>query len=65
MEPPKLEPKSFSIFWADGDQPVLSYSNVTGSARDGNILSLIRGRTQVLVNLDKARYVLISDDGSD
>ena len=65
MEPPKLEPKDFSIFWADLDQRVTSYSNVTGSARDGNILSLIQGRKQILVNLDEVRYVLISDDGSD
>ena len=64
MEPPKLEPKTFTIYWSDGDLPVSGYRGITGSARDGNILSLILGTGQILVNLDEVRYVLISDDGS-
>ena len=65
LSPPTLEPKTFTIYWSDSDLPVTSYSNVTGSARDGNILSLIRARRQVLINLDEVCYVLISDDGRD
>ena len=64
MEPPKLEPKTFAVYWSDGDSPISIYSGITGSARDGNVLSLIRGTGQILVNLDEVRMVKISDDGS-
>ena len=31
MEPPKLEPKTFTIYWSDGDFPDRTYSGITGS----------------------------------
>lgn len=48
----------FTVVWVD-DRPISDFTGITGSAREGDYLSLSRGGSSYLINLRQVSSVAI------